>query len=129
MKKDEITKNVTTKQKKAFNQAENDYRQRFQENTSSISKTPISTNQVTISLTQPNPQIDYFPFLHLQSLTQPIPTDQIQHNLFSVLPQTIPKPMMIPFHSPVFQQMKWNSSMSAFQYELVPLSDTVRKCY
>ena len=100
----------------------------FQENTSSISKTPISTNQATISLTQPNPRIDYFPLLHLQSLTQPIPADQIQPNLFSVPPQSIPKPMMIPLHSPVSQQMKWNSSMSAFQYKLVSLSDTVRKC-
>ena len=60
---------------KAFNQAENDHRQRFQENTSSISKTPISTNQATISLTQSNPRIDYSPFSHLQSLTQPIPAD------------------------------------------------------
>ena len=79
MKKDEIRKNATSKQKKPFNQAENDHRQHFQENTSSISKSPISTNQDTISLTQPNPRIDYSPFTYLQSLTQSIPSDQIQH--------------------------------------------------
>ena len=129
MKKDEIRKNVTAKRKKTFNQAENDNRQRYKENTSLIGKTPILANQATISLTQPDPRIDHSPFSHLQSLTQPIPANQIQHNLFSVPPQNIPPPMMIPHKSPVSQQMKWNSSMSTFQYELVPLPDNVRKCY
>ena len=73
---------------------------------------------------QQNPRIDYFPFSHPQ-----FPADQIQHNLFSVPPQSIPSPMMIPLQCPVSQQMKWNSSMSTFQYELVPLPDNVRKCY
>ena len=67
MKKGEIRKNATTKRKKAFNQAENDHRQRFQENSSLISKTPISTNQATISLTQQNPRIYYFHF-HIYNL-------------------------------------------------------------
>ena len=47
-KKDKIRKNAITKRKKASNQAENDHSQRFQENTSTISKNPISTNQATI---------------------------------------------------------------------------------
>ena len=93
-------------EKKAFNEAENDHRQRFQETTSSISKTLISTNQATISLTQPNPRIDYSLFSHLRSLTQLIPADQIQHNLFSVPPQSNLSPMTIPLQSSVFQQMK-----------------------
>ena len=117
------------KQRKASNQAENDHRQCFQENTSTISKNPIPTSQATISLTQPNPRIDCSPFSHLQSFTQPIPADQMHHNLFSVPPQSIQSPMMIPLQSPVSQQMKWNSSMSTFQYELVLLPDSVRKCY
>ena len=107
----------------------NDHRQCFQENTSTISKNPIPTSQATISLTQPNPRIDYSPFSHLQSFTQPIPVDQMHHNLFSVPPQSIQSPMMIPLQSPLSQQMKWNSSMSTFQYELVLLPDSVRKCY
>ena len=76
-----------------------------------------------------NPRIDYSPFSHLQSLTQRIPADQIEHSLFSVPPQSIPSPMMIPHLNPVSQQMKWNSSISTFQYELVPLPASVRKCY
>ena len=93
-------------EKKASNQAENNHRQRFQKNTPTISKNLILTNEATISLAQPNPRIDYSPFSHLQSLTQPIPADQISHNLFSVLPQSIPSPMMIPLQSPVSQQKK-----------------------
>ena len=38
---------------------------------------------------QPNPRIDRSPFSNLQFLTQPIPTDQIQKNLFYVLPMMI----------------------------------------
>ena len=37
--------------------------------------------------------------------------------------------MMIPLQSTVSQQMKWNSNMSTFQYELVPMPASVRKCY
>ena len=54
----------------------------------------------------------------MQTLTRPIPADQIQHNLFSA-----------NLKVSVSQQMKWNSSMSTFQYELVPLPDSVKKCY
>ena len=89
----------------------------------------MSTNQPTISFTQPNLQIDYAAFSHLQSFMQPIPADQIQHNLFSVPTQSIPSTMMIPLQSLVSQQMKQSSGMSIFQYELVPLPDRVRKCY
>ena len=53
-KKDEIRKNSTTKQIEASNQAKNNHRQHFQENTSTISKNPIPTNQVAILLTQTN---------------------------------------------------------------------------
>ena len=66
----------------------------------------MSTNQPTISFTQPNLQIDYAAFSHLQSFMQPIPADQIQHNLFSVPTQSIPSTMMIPLQSLVSQQMK-----------------------
>ena len=37
--------------------------------------------------------------------------------------------MMTPLQSPVSQQMKWNSSMSTFQYKMVLLPNNVRKCY
>ena len=67
MKKGEIRKIVTTKRKEAFNQAESNHRQRFQENTLMICKTRISRNQATISLIQPNPRINHSPFSHLQS--------------------------------------------------------------
>ena len=50
------------------------------------------------------------------------------NNLFSVPPQSIPS-LMMPLQSPVSQQIKWNSSMSPFQYELVPLPDSVTTCY
>ena len=60
---------------------------------------------------------------------QLILADKIQHNWFSVPPQSIPSPIMIPLQGPISQQMKWNSSMSTFQHELVPLPDIVRICY
>ena len=66
---------------------------------------------------------------HIYNLTQPIPADQIRHNSFSVPPQSILSPMMTPLQSPVSQQMKWNSSMSTFQYKMVLLPNNVRKCY
>ena len=47
MKKDEI-RNATAKRKKASNQEENDHRQRFQENTLTISKDLILENQAII---------------------------------------------------------------------------------
>ena len=53
-KKDEIRKNSTKKQIEASNQAKYDHRQHFQENTSTISKNPIPTNQAAILLTQTN---------------------------------------------------------------------------
>ena len=68
MKKDEI-RNTTAKRKKASNQAEYDHRQHFQENTLTIRKDLILENQAIISLTEPNPRIDYSPFLHVESLT------------------------------------------------------------
>ena len=80
MKKDKIRNNTTTKRKNASNQAENDHRQRFQKNTSTISENPIP-RKATFSLVQPNPLIDYSPLLHLQSLVQPVPADQKQHTI------------------------------------------------
>ena len=129
--KNPTRKNVTTKQRKAFKQVEKDHRHRFQENTSLISETPISTNQTTISLTQPNPWIDHSPFSHLQceALTQTISATQIQHNLFSIPLQNIQSPMMIPLQSLVFQQQKWNSIISAFQRRLVLMPYSVKKWY
>ena len=56
------------------------------------------------------PRIDYSPFSHLQSLTQPIPADQIQHNLLSVPPQSIRSPVMIPLQSPFLS--KWSGTQA-----------------
>ena len=105
MKKDKIRKNAQQNER-TFPTSRKQPWPTFSGNTSTISKNPISTNQATISLTQPNPRIDYSPFSHLQSLTQLILADQIQHNLFSVPPQSILSPTMIPLQSPVSQQMK-----------------------
>ena len=55
------------KQKKASNQAENDHRQHFQENTSTISKNLVPTTQARISLTQQNQRIDFSSF-HIYNL-------------------------------------------------------------
>ena len=63
------TKKMPQKQKKASKQAENDHRQHFQENTSTISKNLVPKTQARISLTQQNQRIDFSSFSHLQSLT------------------------------------------------------------
>ena len=52
-------------EKKASNQAGNDHRQHFQENTSTISENPVPTTQARISLTQQNQRIDFSLFSHL----------------------------------------------------------------
>ena len=62
-------KKMPQKQKKASKQAENDHRQHFQENTSTISKNLVPKTQARISLTQQNQRIDFSSFSHLQSLT------------------------------------------------------------
>ena len=122
VKKDKIRKNAITKRKKASNQAENDHSQRFQENTSTISKNPISTNQATIK------QIHglIIPHFHICNLLRSL-YQLTKYN--TIPPQSISSPTMIPVHCHVSQQMKWNSSRSTFQYELVLLPDSVRKCY
>ena len=37
--------------------------------------------------------------------------------------------MMIALQNSGSQQLNWNLSMSTFQYELVPLANSVRKCH
>lgn len=125
----QITKIATMKRKKASNQAEKYHCQSFQENNFTISKNQSQQIKQQSLLRNRDPRTDYSSFLHLQSLMQPIPADRIQRNSFSVPPQSISLHMMILLQSPVYQKMKWNSGMSTFSYELIPLPDSARKCY